>query len=211
MKKIAVDGSLTLATTYIGKLYVCDCLAAPLSCAKMIFAGSQRIAIKQVTSGSTSYFHPDHLGSTSVLTDSSGASEQDVAYDPYGDTRSNTGTADVAYKYTGKEQDNSTGLYFYEARYYDPILGRFISPDTIVPDPLDPQPFNRYSYVLNNPLKFTDPTGQFGENVIDALLDLFGSIGDLLNHLFGPSTPPSPYRLIRLGNLFFHRTRHHPQ
>ncbi|MDT3777900.1 hypothetical protein PJI16_10065 [Nitrospira sp. MA-1] len=54
----------TQTTTYIGKLYVCGGTA----CAKMIFAGGQRIAIKQVGSGSTSYFHPDHLGSTSVLT-----------------------------------------------------------------------------------------------------------------------------------------------
>ncbi|GJL64185.1 MAG: hypothetical protein NPIRA04_28390 [Nitrospirales bacterium] len=95
-----------------------------------------------------------------MLTDSSGVSEQDVAYYPYGDTRSNTGTADVAYKYTGKEQDDSTGLYFYEARYYDPVLGRFISPDTIVPNPGNPQSLNRYSYVLNNPLRYTDPSGQ---------------------------------------------------
>ncbi len=160
VKKTVDDGSLITWTTYIGKLYVCEGTAPPLSCAKMIFSGSQRIAIKQVGSGSTSYFHSDHLGSTSVLTDSNGVSEQDVAYYPYGDTRSNTGTADVPYKYTGKEQDDSTGLYFYEGRYYDPVLGRFISPDTIVPDPLDPQALNRYSYVLNNPLRYIDPSGQ---------------------------------------------------
>ncbi len=159
VKKTVDDGSLITATTYIGKLYVCDGTAPPLSCAKMIFSGSQRIALKQVDTGSISYFHPDHLGSTSVLTDDNGVSEQDVAYYPYGATRSNTGTADVAYKYTGKEQDNSTGLYFYEARYYDPVLGRFISPDTIVPDPENPQALSRYSYVLNNPLQYIDPSG----------------------------------------------------
>ena len=160
VKKTVDDGSTVTATTYIGQLYVCEGTAPPLSCAKMIFAGSQRIAMVQVDTGAASYFHPDHLGSTSVLTDANGTVEQDVAYYPYGDTRNNTGTADVAYKYTGKEQDGSTGLYFYEARYYDPVLGRFISPDTIVPDPLDPQAFNRYCYVLNNPLKYTDPSGQ---------------------------------------------------
>lgn len=63
------------------------------------------------------------------------------------------------HKYTSQEFDDSTALYFYNARYYDPVLGRFIQADTIVPDPTDPQEFNRYSYVHNNPLKYTDPTG----------------------------------------------------
>ncbi len=94
-----------------------------------------------------------------MLTDANGVSEEDNAYYPYGDTYTHTGTSDVAYKYTGQELDNETGLYFYEARYYDPVLGRFISPDTIVPDPMDPQALNRYSYVRNNPIIYTDPTG----------------------------------------------------
>jgi RHS repeat-associated protein len=54
---------------------------------------------------------------------------------------------------------DSTGLYYYGARYYDPIIGRFISADTIVPSPANPQSLNRYSYCLNNPLKYVDPTG----------------------------------------------------
>jgi RHS repeat-associated protein len=52
-----------------------------------------------------------------------------------------------------------TGLYYYGAKYYDAVIGRFISPDTVVPDPMNPQTFNRYSYCLNNPLKYTDPIG----------------------------------------------------
>ena len=176
VKKTVDDGSLITWTTYIGKLYVCEGTATPLSCAKMIFSGSQRIAIKQVTSGSTSYFHPDHLGSTSVLTDSNGVSEQDVAYYPYGETRINTGTADVAYKYTGKEQDNSTGLYFYEARYYDPVLGRFISADTLVPSTTDPQAFNRYSYARNNPIIFNDPSGHFFKSIFKGIKKAFKSV-----------------------------------
>jgi hypothetical protein len=50
-------------------------------------------------------------------------------------------------------------LYYYNARYNEPLIGRFISPDTIVPAPANPQSFNRYSYCLNNPLKYTDPSG----------------------------------------------------
>jgi len=148
----------TGTTIYIGALYVCD----NGSCSKMIFAGGKRVAMKEVSGGAVSYYHPDHLGSTSVVTDSSGNSEQDLSYYPYGDTFLNVGTKDVRFKYTGKERDNDTGLYFYEARYYDPFLGRFISADTIVPDPLDPQAFNRYSYAGNNPIIYSDPTGHFG-------------------------------------------------
>ena len=176
VKKTVDDGSLITWTTYIGKLYVCEGTALPLSCAKMIFSGSQRIAIKQVDDGSTSYFHPDHLGSTSVLTDSNGVSEQDVAYYPYGDTRSNAGTADVPYKYTGKEQDSSTGLYFYEARYYDPVLGRFISADTIVPSITDAQSLNRYSYARNNPILYNDPSGHFFKKAYKGVKQSFKSV-----------------------------------
>lgn len=59
----------------------------------------------------------------------------------------------------GQTHDVSTGLMHYGARYYDPQIGRFISADTIVPDPSNPQDLNRYSYVGNNPLTYSDPTG----------------------------------------------------
>lgn len=59
--------------------------------------------------------------------------------------------------------DGDTGLYFYNARYYDPALHRFIQADTIVPDPNDPQTLNRFSYVNNNPIRYTDPTGHQSE------------------------------------------------
>lgn len=52
-------------------------------------------------------------------------------------------------------------MYFYNARYYDPYLNRFLSPDSIIPDPQNPQDLNRYSYTRNNPLRYTDPTGHY--------------------------------------------------
>jgi len=60
---------------------------------------------------------------------------------------------------TGQEYDIETGLYFYKARYYNPALGRFVQPDTFVQNIGDPQSYNRYAYVRNNPLKYTDPSG----------------------------------------------------
>jgi RHS repeat-associated protein len=61
--------------------------------------------------------------------------------------------------YTGQRWEASLGLYDYRARFYDPTLGRFLQPDPIVPEPGNPQALNRYAYVYNNPLRYTDPTG----------------------------------------------------
>ncbi|OQW62878.1 MAG: hypothetical protein BVN28_04805, partial [Nitrospira sp. ST-bin4] len=172
VKKIV--GSTT--TRYISKIYECD----NANCTRFIWAGSTRIATIAVTSGTIHYWHGDHLGSSSVITDSAGAKVQAVSYYPYGGTRTNqsfsTPAVDVPYKYTGKELDN-TGLYYYEARYYDPTLARFISPDTIVPNQYDPQSLNRYAYVRNNPLRYTDPTGNFFDDIFDAIGDFFEGLG----------------------------------
>lgn len=63
--------------------------------------------------------------------------------------------------YTGQRYDIETGLYYYQSRYYDPMLGRFIQPDTVIQDGKDLQAYNRYAYVRNNPLKYVDPSGHF--------------------------------------------------
>jgi len=81
-----------------------------------------------------------------------------MAYYPWGGTRAGSVPTDI--KFTGQRLD-ATGLYYYNARYYDATIGRFISADTIVPDPFNPQSFNRYAYCLNNPLKYVDPSGYY--------------------------------------------------
>lgn len=86
------------------------------------------------------------------------------SYYPYGDCWQSQGTTPTDKKFTGQRLD-STGLYYYGARYYDPTIGRFISADTFVPDFVNPQSLNRYSYCLNNPLKYIDPTGLYGETL----------------------------------------------
>jgi RHS repeat-associated protein len=64
------------------------------------------------------------------------------------------------YRFTGQQQDAS-GLVYMNVRYYDPVLGQLISPDTLVPDPSNVQAYNRYLYALGNPLKYKDPTGHW--------------------------------------------------
>jgi RHS repeat-associated protein len=149
--------SSSITTLYIGNLYECTSGV----CTKHIFAGGSRIVSKKPTA--TYYYHTDHLGSSSVVTDASGYNVEEIYYYPFGQTRVDSGSVNLHNKYTGQEQDGETGLYYYNARYYDPAIGRFISADTIVPDPFNPQAFNRYSYVLNNPLSYTDPTGHSNE------------------------------------------------
>jgi len=82
-----------------------------------------------------------------------------VRYLPYGGIRVQVGEMPTALGFTGQRLDAGVGLLYYRARYYDPGLGRFTQPDTLVPSPADPQSLNRYAYVHNNPLRFTDPTG----------------------------------------------------
>lgn len=67
------------------------------------------------------------------------------------------------YTFTGQKNDATTGLMFYSARYYDTTLARFTQPDTIVPSPFNPQSLNRYAYTLNNPVRYSDPTGHMEE------------------------------------------------
>jgi len=133
---------------------------------KTYFLGSQAIATRisgdpDEDNNGPYYFHTDHLGSTSLMSDAAGQKvETSVArYLPYGGWRTEP-TANLTDRaYTGQKHNMDIGLYYYNARYYAPGTGRFISADTLVPDPTNPQQFNRYTYVLGNPLRYTDPTG----------------------------------------------------
>ncbi|MFZ2444934.1 MAG: toxin TcdB middle/N-terminal domain-containing protein [Syntrophobacteraceae bacterium] len=128
-----------------------------------IFAGGRRIA-SRITSGNnegTYYHHPDHLGSLSLVIKPDTTSAQTATYYPFGEIHTETNPDLFHNKFTGQEQDPESGLYYYGARYYDPALGRFISPDSIVQAALDPQTLNRYSYCRNNPLVYADPSGHF--------------------------------------------------
>jgi len=80
-------------------------------------------------------------------------------YKAWGETRYTWGTTPTTYRYTGQRQEEGLGLYHMGARWYDPALSRWLSADTLVPEAGEPQSFNRYSYVLGNPLRYIDPTG----------------------------------------------------
>ncbi|MCP4368626.1 MAG: RHS repeat-associated core domain-containing protein [Deltaproteobacteria bacterium] len=112
--------------------------------------------------GEVYYLSGDHLGSTSLTTDSSGGIISEVRYKPYGEERWSNGTSVTDFGFTSQRNERGFGLMDYNARYYSPVLGRFVSPDSIVPEPGSSGGFNRYRYARNNPLKYVDPSGHQG-------------------------------------------------
>jgi len=134
---------------------------------KYIFAGTIRVA--EIRNGLLSYYHKDHLGSSAVLTDVNGRVVESAEYLPFGELREHGGTWTTDYKFTDQEMDTESGFYNFNARLYDPALGRFVSPDPAVPDlsdpqnqrVYDPQMLNLYAYCRNNPMIYVDPTGLF--------------------------------------------------
>ncbi|RMG99106.1 MAG: RHS repeat-associated core domain-containing protein, partial [Chloroflexi bacterium] len=96
---------------------------------------------------------------------------EQTRYLPFGGYRAGSGPNPItSHAYTSQRENMDIGLYYYNARYYAPTLARFLSADTLVPDPANPQAFNRYSYVENRPLNFNDPTGHFTEEAIRGYL-----------------------------------------
>ncbi len=108
------------------------------------------------------YFHQDHIGNTKLTTSAQGAQQSRLVYEPYGQIYqpASEGPDNFRYKFGGKELDESANLYYFNARYYDPQTGRFISADTqLGGHPWQADVLNRYAYGLNNPIKNSDPSG----------------------------------------------------
>jgi RHS repeat-associated protein len=147
------------------------------------------------------FVHADHLGSASVITDANGEVVRRLQYGPWGSQRLNQAVtvsegSDPSEGYTGQRYSSGTGLLYYGARFYDPEIGRFIQPDSMVPDPTSPQTLNRYTYVRNDPLNRTDPTGNFSiggffggvgraiGGAFSAIGNFFGAIGSAISGFF---------------------------
>ncbi|MFH1202244.1 MAG: RHS repeat-associated core domain-containing protein [Candidatus Omnitrophota bacterium] len=168
-------------TTYIGSLFEKDSSGKTT---KYIFSGANRVCTVEST-GDKYFHHSDHLGSSNVVSDDNGQQIGLTEFTPYGSVSQQAGTFDPKHKFTGKELDASTGLYFYGARYYDPTIGRFITADTIVQSPYDPQSLNRYSYCRNNPLNYTDPTGHSWKKFWNSFAGAFVAVA--LAFVLGPA------------------------
>jgi len=100
----------------------------------------------------------DHINSTAMTLNNSGAVTGEVIYSAWGEVRNSYGSTPTKKLYTG-QYEAEAGLYFYNARWYDIQLGRFVQGDSIIPEPVSPQSWDRYAYVNNNPIRFNDPSG----------------------------------------------------
>ncbi len=119
--------------------------------------GTPRVALQN--DAGVFHFHNDHLGLASVVVDDGGALVARQTYYPFGGIRTSEGTSPTDYGFTGQRFDASSLLMYYGARYYDPVLGRFTRADPMMADAWNPQGLNRYAYVYNNPVRYTDPSG----------------------------------------------------
>jgi len=121
----------------------------------------------QIESPRKAYESVDYdLGSISAILDGSGNLLSEQRYMPFGEVRTEVGTIyQTDFGYIGQRDLPMLSIMDYIARMYEPAIGRFLQPDTIVPSPAEPQSWNRYSYRFNNPSRFTDPTGHYGEDV----------------------------------------------
>src|SRR5262249_11124672 len=108
--------------------------------------------LAMLRSGATSYYQADGLGSLTSLSNTSGALANTYTYDSFGNLTASTGSISNSFRYTGREWDAETGLYYYRARYYDPASGRFVNED---PLQFSAGP-NFYAYAGNGPVNRVD-------------------------------------------------------
>jgi RHS repeat-associated protein len=152
VKSSITVNSVTTTTYFVGAHYeVTDGVVT-----KYYYAGAQRIAMR--TNGTLKFLLGDHLGSTSLTTDSSGNVVSELRYTAWGEVRYASGTTPTKYTFTGQmSYTEQFGLMFFNARWLDVSLGRFAQADSITPGGL--QGYDRYVYVNNSPTMFTDPSG----------------------------------------------------
>jgi len=150
-----VVGGVT--TTYIGNYF--EWTGSTSTMKKYYYAAGTRVAERK---GTTLYWLlSDHLGSTSITATSSGSKTAELRYKAWGETRYSSGSTPTTFRYTSQREESSLGLYWYNSRWYSVSLGRFVSPDSIIPQPGNPQAWDRYSYAFNNPIRYNDPSGHF--------------------------------------------------
>ncbi len=161
-------------TVYAGEHYRCTGATNPssntVSCTEHqygVFVGDRLIAeITKDSTGNTEkqrYVHSDHLGSSTLITDETGAIIEKRSFKPFGQAKAALTDTDLRAGFAGHEHDSELGLINMRGRMYDPKLRRFVTPDPFVTEPWNPAGLNRFAYVQNSPLNFVDPSGFVGE------------------------------------------------
>jgi RHS repeat-associated protein len=182
--KYAVRGSSSTETMYFNQFWTSrTTTTSALLESKHIFVGTTRVVTKLHQKGDDSvdyegknryYYHSDHLGSAQLVTDFEGREYERIEYTPYGELwveKTKAAAEKLPFRFTGKEFDEETGLYYYGARYLDPKYSRWISCDPALLSYVSGSTagggiynsinFNFYHYGGNNPVRYSDPTGLF--------------------------------------------------
>jgi RHS repeat-associated protein len=149
-----------VTTTYIGNYY--EWTGSTGTMVRYYYDGATRVAVR--TGSTLNWLFGDHLGSSSRAANSDGSAltNGEQRYKPWGEKRFPTGDSAIptTFKFTGQRQDSYINLYWYGSRWYDSSLGRFVSPDTVIPvQSQGVQAWDRYAYANNNAVRFNDPTG----------------------------------------------------
>ena len=171
-KTVTVVDGVTETKYYCGGLYEEVQKGSETKKISYIFADGESIAIFEqstINGDKLLYLHKDHLGSVQALTNESGALVQELSYDAWGKRRNPINWEDYSsisaassltpWGFTGHEHMDMFDIINMDGRMYDPVLGRFLSPDPFAQAPDYTQGLNRYIYCLNNPLSLYDPTG----------------------------------------------------
>ena len=176
------QGTIASSIWYVGELLEYDNSSGGHS-KRFVFAGGARVAVirRDSTQEVTSYLHQDHLGSTDTITDASGGVVQTLSYDPHGlrrdsdwqDASGAISSAITTRGFTGHEHLEDLKLIHMNGRVYDPVIGRFLSADPAYQNLAGSQTLNRYAYVLNNPLSYTDPSGFFFSKIFNTIKSVF--------------------------------------
>lgn len=168
-KTVTKDGA-TSETIYIDRLY--EVRDGQATC----YIFNENVLVAAVTDGgNTQFFHRDHLGNAVLITDTAGGIVQELGYYPFGNVAFAVGGNPSPYKFMGNELDSETGLVYSRSRYYDPHLGRFISPDLFIlmnPEKLLslPADLNLYVYSTNNPMRLVDDEGSWWKWLVGGLI-----------------------------------------
>ena len=171
------EGAIGYSFTYNGFGKVTNLYAGDYECidgTSYYYLDGGVIYVKPATGAGQAYYAlTDHLGSFTRLYTMAGDSVLIATYDPWGNRTTTKNTLKFHRGFTGHEHLTTYGVINMNGRMYDPTVGRFLAPDNFVQMPDFSQSFNRYSYCLNNPLKYTDPSGEFWHLVIGAAIGGF--------------------------------------
>ena len=181
-QRLTVNGDVT-DTLYVKGMYERVKLASGVTEHKY-HVGNVVVTDRSNDHNETLYLHKDNLGSTVSITNSAGNVVQHFSYDPWGKQTAFYDNASlisyvspaVSNGYTGHKMINDVGIIHMNGRIYDPTLGRFLQADPHIQAPSNSQSYNRYSYVMNNPMSYTDPSGFFFKKLWEKIKPIIGVV-----------------------------------